>query len=279
MDTASVGLARPGWRDDDGLSPLALRIDDIGAASKRYEIYSNWLWHKARLGIDANWLFLKYLPQFRAWGPYRELTAREWLVVYRMLEAQRASLTVAITAAWPRSEKELIPFPERFPEESSCLREGAEQGLIEIANHGLCHCVLEDNAFKPKWFTGNRRYHREFWDWVPLRVQEDHIRRAQDILQSWFRVPVQTFVPPGNVFTTATIEIASRYGLRYLSCTAPPPEAVPMTVVTGDSVDAFHDRDLVLNGVGWLRERLAAHTGRRLCTVRELARILENRRA
>ena len=250
--------------------PITLRLDDVGACSKRYEIYSDHAWSWKALSVSANWLFLKYVPPFKKWGPYREMTAQEWHAVYDLLETYGAKLTVAVTAAWAESERHLIPFPMRFPEEAAALKEGLGQGLIEIANHGLTHCVLKDNAFKPKWFSSNRRYHREFWDWVPLEEQEEHIRRSQDILQTYFHTEVVTFVPPGSVFTEATLEIAWRYGMRYVSCNTPRRLHGQMAIVGDEQVLPFHDREIVLNGVDWLQQRLEANRDKQLCFVREL---------
>lgn len=253
---------------------MALRLDDVGASSKKYEVYSNRVWHLNGLTISANWLFLKRLPPFRAWGPYREMRVAEWAAVFELLRQHEAKLTVAITAAWVESVHRLIPFPERFPEQAALLREGLEEGLLEIANHGLTHCVLEDNAFKPKWFESNRRFHREFWEWVPPAVQEEHIARSQHILQDWFKVDIVTFVPPGNVYTAQTLEIAGRYGLKYLSSKPKAGVKSPLREVDEEQVIAFHDREMVLLGVDWLREAIESSLAAQLCTVRELGETL-----
>jgi peptidoglycan/xylan/chitin deacetylase (PgdA/CDA1 family) len=200
------------------------------------------------------------------------MTVQEWHAIYDLLGKYDAKLTVAVTAAWVESEEHLIPFPMRFPGEASVLKEGLEQELLEIANHGLTHCVLKDNAFKPRPFTSNRRYHREFWDWIPLEVQEDHIRRSQDILQNWFRTEIVTFVPPGNVFTDDTLEIAQRYGLQYVSCKTPQRIVDRMAIVGDERVLPLHDRDIVLNGVERLRQLIADQKGKRFCFVRELGK-------
>ncbi len=249
---------------------VALRIDDVGACSKRYEVYSYRTWQVGKLRISANWLFLKYLPSLKAWGPYREMTGKEWYSVYKVLEEHHAKLTVAVTAAWAQNEHHLIPFPERFPAEAAALREGVEQGLIEIANHGLTHCVLKNNAFKSKWFSSNRPFHREFWNFIPIQTHEEHIRRAQDILQEYFRTDIVTFVPPGNVFTEATVEIAQRYGLRYLSCNTPRKVHGRMMSVGDEQVLPFHDRDIVFGGIHWLQELLTKNKKRKFCFIREL---------
>ena len=252
----------------------ALRMDDVGASSKRYEIYSTRSWGVGRVRISGNWLFLKYLPGLKSWGPYRELGAQQWRTVLELLDAASASMTVAITAAWVERSDRVTPFPQRFPDAAAVLRDGVRRGLIEVANHGLTHCVLDGNLFRPRWFASNRTYHREFWPWVPLAVQEAHISRSQDILQGYFQVPVVTFVPPGNVYSEDTLEIAERHGLRYVSCEAPPGRCGSLTVLGNEDVIAFHDRDLVLNGSEWLQALMARDPHTRFCSVAQLATTL-----
>jgi peptidoglycan/xylan/chitin deacetylase (PgdA/CDA1 family) len=242
----------------------------VGASTKRYEVYSTRSWGLGRLRISGNWLFLKYLPGVKRWAPYRELTAAEWGAVLTVLCDAHASMTVAVTAAWAERSDRVIPFPQRFPEAAAVLKQGVQQGLIEIANHGLTHCVLKDNLFRPRWFSSNRTYHREFWPWVPSSIQEFHIRRAQEILEDYFKVPVVTFVPPGNVFTEETLAIAERYGLRYVSCATRPSRFGRMTIVGNDAIVPFHDRDVVMNGVGWLERLLARDRDTRFCSIAQL---------
>src|SRR5438552_1454690 len=98
---------------------------------------------------------------------------------------------------------------------------GVDAGLIEVANHGLTHCLLAGRAFRPRVFTGNRTYHREFYDFVPPETQEANIERAQAILSDAFEGPIVTLVPPGNLLQPVTVEIARRHGVRYLSYGAP----------------------------------------------------------
>jgi peptidoglycan/xylan/chitin deacetylase (PgdA/CDA1 family) len=233
-------------------------------------VYSNRSWRWGPLRVSGNWLFLKYLPGWKSNGPYREMRAAEWSQVLAILRAASARMTVAITAAWADRSDRVTPFPIRFPEQAEALKEGVREGLIEIANHGLTHCVLQDNLFRPRWMSSNREFHREFWDWVPLSVQEEHISRSQDILQNYFGVPVVTFVPPGNVFTEGTLAIAERHGLRYVSCNTKPGTSGTLRVLGNEHVVPFHDRDLVLNGVDWLRSLIASGQGARYCSVGDL---------
>ena len=80
-----------------------------------------------------------------------------------------------------------------------------------------------------------------------------------------------TFVPPGNVFTDDTLDIAARYGLRVVSCATPPRAHPHLTIVGNEQVLAFHDREIVLDGIGWLRARLDEQHERTFCFVRDLA--------
>jgi peptidoglycan/xylan/chitin deacetylase (PgdA/CDA1 family) len=241
----------------------ALRMDDVGAASKRHEVYSKRRW--------GNVLFLKRVPGLKAWGPYRELRADEWRRVCDLLSRRGARLTVGITAAWVESEQSLIPFPEQCPDQARAIKDGVDAGLLEVANHGLTHCVLDNGAFRPRLFSSNRQSHREFWDWLPAETHETHIRTAQDILQRFFGVPVVTFVPPGNVFADVTLTAASRHGLRYLSCSTAPRAHAPLSFVGDGDVVPFHDRDLVLHGLEWLEQRIDREGDVRFCFVRDLA--------
>jgi hypothetical protein len=77
-----------------------LRIDDIGASTKQFEVYS-----KRRFG---NFLFLKYLPWFKAWGPYQEMSADEWQQVLDLLTKCPAKLTVGVTASWVEKDGEKV---------------------------------------------------------------------------------------------------------------------------------------------------------------------------
>ena len=65
---------------------IALRMDDVGASTKKYEVYSK--------KIFGNFLFLKRLKYFKAWGPYRELNEFEWNDILKLLYNFNCKLTV-----------------------------------------------------------------------------------------------------------------------------------------------------------------------------------------
>jgi peptidoglycan/xylan/chitin deacetylase (PgdA/CDA1 family) len=253
---------------------IALRLDDVGAASKRFEVYGRtrlpvggW-----QLPFPGNFLFLKYLPPIKRWGPYRELTAREWEQILGLLEGSGARMTVAITAGWVESDGRVVPYPRKFPDAAAMVSQAVHRGLVEPANHGLTHCVLQDRLFRPRAFRGNRAWHREFVDWIPASVHREHLVRAQATLEDYFGIRVVTFVPPGNAFTRETVEAARDVGLCYLSSrdAARWGPAEGMVFVDDARVRVLHDRDLVLGGptvlAAVLRDRSASFR-----TVRALA--------
>lgn len=254
---------------------MALRMDDVGAASKRHEVYGLTRLRLGRMALPfpGNFLFLKYLPPIKRWGPYRELAAADWEALLERLAARGCRMTVAVTAGWVEADGSVTAYPEKFPEASRLLRQGVERGLIEVANHGYTHCLLGRGQFRPRWFSGNRAAHREFYDWLPEAVHRDHLRRSQEILQGLLGRAVETFVPPGNVLSRKTLSAAAEVGLRYLSCLgalrwAP---ADGLTLIDDARVLAFHDRDVVLGGLQWLEPLLLGAPGGAYVTVREAA--------
>jgi len=245
--------------------PIALRMDDVGASSKRFEVYS-----KRWLGL-GNVLFLKYLPYFRAWGPYQELSSADWQNIIQMLHQYDAKLTVAVTASWVEKNGECIPYPDKWPEAYRALKQGVNAARIRIACHGLTHCVLDGKAFLPRPFSSNRTFHREFWPWLPVSVHYDHLARAKRILETAFETEVNTLVPPGNVFSDDTIAAASRLGFQVLNCqTERRDQLGGLRVVGNDNVVAFHDREVVLFGQEWLHKLLKQNAGRSHVFIDEL---------
>lgn len=242
----------------------ALRMDDVGAASKIYNQYGkvNWevLGKNLPLTPFANWLFFKRTKPFKRWAPYRELIAMEWDSLLSLLRKHNVKLTVGITASWVEPDGSLVPFPKKFPEEASKLKEAVEEGLLEIAHHGLTHCVLRDNLYRPKWFSSNRTYHREFYQWLPEEVHQKHIFEAMDILTSYFKVNIVTFVPPGSVWCEATEKYAFQAGLKFLnSSEAKAPtgrESSGLVYIGNKNVIDFHDKDVIERGISWLEHKL-----------------------
>jgi hypothetical protein len=227
----------------------ALRMDDVGACSKAYEVYS----HRLR-GI-GNWLFLKYMPAFRAWGPYPEMSVAQWDEVFGILRATSSRMTVAVTAAWVERDGTLVPFPEKFPLQAACLRAAVREGIIEIADHGLTHCLVGRHL--PGLFSSNRRYHREFYPHLDDVYHDEHIARAQAILAGWLGKRPEVLVPPGNLYGAQTLGAARRHGITLLNAHAPQVMADGVRVLGNERVLAFHDREIVLYGAAWLKQKMA----------------------
>src|SRR5262249_58084816 len=83
---------------------VALRLDDVGAASKQHEVYgiTRIPLGPVALPFPGNLLFLKYVPPIKRWAPYAELSAAQWEEILTTLAATGARLTVAVTAGWGR---------------------------------------------------------------------------------------------------------------------------------------------------------------------------------
>lgn len=249
-----------------------LRIDDIGASTKKFEVYSD------KFFGFGNLLFLKYAPYFKKWGPYRELTVLEWEGILGLLEKYKAKLTVGITACWVEADNKLTPFPQKFPKEAAVLKKGLKMDLFEIANHGLTHCVVGKHL--PRLFSSNRRFHREFLPGLPGEVHADHLQKSQEILRNFFETEVITFIPPGNAWTKDTEIHAQKYGIEIISSLKDrmdlrDPEQ-DLCFVGNDEVFAFHDRKIVLEGLGFMEELFKHNPGTKFISVKELVALQKN---
>ncbi len=255
---------------------IALRMDDVFASTKKFEIYGKdtvkflgRVWPVTRI---SNFLWMKYCPGLRKRLPYRELRAGEWEQIIKLLVSHNAKLTVGVTAAWVEYSGELVPFFQKFPEAAAVLKQGVAQGVLEIANHGLTHCVVGQH--RPRWREPNRLAHREFWDWLPAETHRDHLRVSQRYLKEYFGCEVVTFIPPGNVWTADTERFACESGLRYLSST----EALSptgrknngLTYVGDPNVFLFHDWNIIRGGVPWFKALLNSYADRDIVFIKDL---------
>ena len=214
---------------------------------------------------------MRHRRLFGSWAPYEEMKQTQWIAIFNLLKERNAKLTVGITASWVTKDAELIPFPKRFPDEAAVLREGLEEGLLEIANHGLTHCVLKNKKYKPKIWRSNRIYHREFWEWIDDKTHTNHIKKAQEILQEYFKVKITTLIPPGNVFALKTIKAARQNGIKLINCQTVSGVTNGLKIIGNENVIAFHDREIVLEGVKWLKEKFSTVLdNKKFCFVKEL---------
>ncbi len=247
---------------------IALRIDDIGASSKFFEIYS-----KKGKGL-GNFLFLKLLPGLRAWGPYREMKASEWQSIIQILRSENAKLTVAITASWVDFSGTLIPFPTKFPEEAAAIKSGVNAGVLEIAIHGLTHCQIENHSFRPKLFRGNRQFHREFLPHLPYEWHLKNLTQAKKILDEYFEFNIDLLIPPGNLFSDNTTRACNQLGIKLINCKTKESQSENVKIISNRNVFAFHDKEVVELGVKWLHNHILKikTDGHHFCFVSDLAK-------
>ncbi|MEK7103998.1 MAG: DUF2334 domain-containing protein [Patescibacteria group bacterium] len=230
---------------------MIFRIDDIGASTKKFEQYGHWK-------IGNFWFFKKIWP-FKKWGPYKELTAKEWKIFLEIFEQNNIKPIIAITAAWVERDSNLIPFPEKFPEEASILKQAFLDGKVEVANHGLTHCVVGKHL--PKFCGSNRKYHREFWPELSQEIHEEHILKSQEILEKFFEKPITTFVPPGNVWSYKTYlallktNIKKVISSRYMQDSQENMQRIEF-INDKQGFFCFHDKELKEKGIGWLKNKL-----------------------
>ncbi len=225
---------------------ISLRMDDVGASTKMYEIYS-----KNRIG---NISFLKYYKPFKAWGPYRELTTTQLHQMIDLLIKYKSKLTVAITSSWVEKNSVLIPFDEKFPHQAKIIKKAVDEKYIEIASHGLTHCVVGKHL--PRLFLSNRKYHREFWDWLPYNLHYDNLKKSKISLEKWSLHKITSFVPSGNVYSLKTIKAATKLGFQKINCSKIIEHNYAIEVLDNKFVYPFHDRDIVINGIEWFENIL-----------------------
>ena len=227
------------------MKKIILRMDDVGACTKKYEVYS-----KYRIG---NILFLKYLKPFKAWGPYKELTEDEWEQIFLILSKYNAKITVGITATWVDEKNQLIPFHKRFPNQALKLKEGIKNNLIEVANHGLTHCVVGKHL--PRLFSSNRKFHREFWDYLDQGLHNNHVQDSQKIFEDWLGEKPISFIPPGNVYSKKTVNSLKNSDILIINSTQKiNTQYGKIKYVNEENVIPFHDREISLYGVKWLED-------------------------
>ena len=239
------------------------RIDDIGASTKHYEQYGRKLFRFRGVPCFycplANFWFFKRIWPCKKWGKYEELTKEEWQKILDIFEKHGIVPIVAITAAWVEKNSSLTPFHKKFPEQADILKKAFKENRIVIATHGLTHCVVGKHL--PKFWGSNRRYHREFWSFLPKKTHEEHIFSSQQILQDFFGKPIELFVPPGNVWSYKTEQALEQTNIKkviankYMMDSEQDMRGIEF-VDDREGFFNFHDRELKLFGEQWLIKKI-----------------------
>lgn len=213
---------------------IALRIDDFGASSKQYEVYSLTQW--------ANVGPLKRLRPFKAWGPYPEMPASLLHSLLGEIERAGSRVTLGITACWVERDGRQVAYPTKFPLHAEVVKTWIGRGVVEVANHGLTHCRVGQH--RPKFWTGNRAAHREFTPDVSLAEASNHLLRSQQIFRGWLDKEPAVLIPPGRMFPAKFMDAARLAGLKV------------WTRFDDEKCLAFHDKDF-LESDGFARLRRA----------------------
>lgn len=239
------------------------RIDDIGASTKLYNQYGKKRFYYNGLLYFyfpfANYWFFKRHKPFRAWGPYRELSADYWESVIALFKQNDIIPIISITACWVDNNSNLIPFDKKFPDQAEVFKSAVRQGTIIIANHGLTHCVVGKHL--PRFFSSNREFHREFWPYLDQELHNRHILRSQEYLENYFEKPIEIFVPPGNVWSVKTYAALKQTHINKVICNRYMLDSTEKMedIKFIDDRKGFiniHDRELFFYGQKWLAKKI-----------------------
>lgn len=232
------------------MDKVAIRIDDFGASTKKFEIYG-----KTRLKFNeytlpipipkqlTNFLFFKKFKYWKGWGPYEELSPEQIERMIVFCKDNKLKFSLAVTAGWVDKNSNIIPFDKKFPKQLNLLKKGVECGVFEILSHGLTHCIVGKHL--PKNFSSNRKFHREFYDYLPKNKILDHLNKSKDILENAFNTNIDILVPPGNVYGRKTIEGCLKAGYKILTCNTKTRVEDGLIILGNENIIDLHDKDFV----------------------------------
>ena len=232
------------------MDKIAIRIDDFGASTKKFEVYG-----KTRLRFDdytlpipipkeiTNFLCFKKFKYWKGWAPYNEMTPNQIEQMIFFCKENNLKFSLAITAGWVDKNSNIIPYNKKFPTQLNIIKEGIKEGVFEVLSHGLTHCIVGKHL--PRKFSSNRKYHREFYDFRPEEIIEKGVKESKQILEDCFENKVDILVPPGNVFGNKTIEACIKFGYKGISCNTKSRKIDEFIILGNDKVIDLHDKDFV----------------------------------
>ena len=213
-------------------------MDDLGASSKQFEIYS-----RSRL---ANLTPLKRVWPWKAWGPYRELTAAEIHEIVMICKRAGSRLSFGVTACWVDEHSNLTPYHKKFPEQAAMLQWAVREGFADVVNHGYTHCRVGKHL--PRWCDGNREQHREYVPDMSMAQAASHLLRSQQTFREWLVPEPSILVPPGLLFADKFLDTAKLAGLRVWNRK------------DEERCVSLHDKDIVEGGWVYLRRLVERET-------------------
>lgn len=158
----------------------SIRLDDVGASSKRFEYHAPKPWQ--------NIYPLNHRRLFGLMAPYRELHAHELETIFHTVALAQRVLCVGVTAYWVSRRGSLMAFNRKYPGQAAVIAMYARRGVVEVAAHGATHCVVGQH--RPRWIGSNRYWHRERTPW------RDEAKRS---IESWLELPILRFIEPGEI--------------------------------------------------------------------------------
>ena len=91
-----------------------------------------------------------------------------------------------------------------IPDKKKILVNGIDKKLIEIAQHGHSH------------FNYQKKPNAEFTG-ITLETQEKLISEGKFIIEKFFNLELQTFIPPWNRYNKDTLELIEKYNFKNIS--------------------------------------------------------------
>lgn len=138
-------------------------------------------------------------------------TNRE-IALFDVFRRQGCTLTVGVIPDVAQVEvhsaatQPLVPLNEQ---KAAILRDGIDEGTLEIALHGLSH----QNQMPDGCCT-------EF-DGLPYDRQYERINTGRQMLEATVGRPVDMFIPPWNSYDTTTMVVLEDLGFKYFSAMLP----------------------------------------------------------
>ena len=83
------------------------------------------------------------------------------------------------------------------------------------------------------------------------------MEKSQEIFKQWLGEAPTTLIPPGNVYSVDTLEAAEKFGIKRINSYMNHDVDSKIKIINDGNIDAFHDREVVLEGVGYMEKKLS----------------------